>query len=225
MKPFPALSCIALLALLPWCGVAQTAPAPAEPVVPGSANQVPGGPGATPAVPAAGELMVPADPDDYAAFIRALISRAHVTDLVVLMDRLIDDAEAQQANNLPMRAVGTSRLGIALELRVVESEQAILYQLTLSRGGRALRYDDAVKIAALFVERCGLTHPLSLKEGERPVFYSQWLFKPEDWKAVREVMLETRRQNRAQRDLLKVFATAITRELNAREQFHQPARK
>jgi hypothetical protein len=168
---------------------------------------------------------VPADPDDYAAFIRALISRAHVTDLVAVMDRLIEEAEAQQENNLPMRAVGTSRLGIALELRVVESEQAILYQLTLSRGGRALRYDDAVKIAALFVERCGLTHPLSLKEGERPVFYSQWLFKPDDWKAVREVMLESRRQNRAQRDLLKVFATAITRELNAREQFHQPARK
>jgi hypothetical protein len=155
---------------------------------------------------------------DYRTYIAALLTPHSVTELVQVMDRLVDDAEqAGASGNAPIAASAETSLGLQMQYRVVESKEAVMVSFVLSRGGLELKISDAVKIVALFADRAGLLHPVDVREGEKPVFYAQWLIKASEWKDIRKGMLNLRARNRAEKDLIKAFVIAVTREQDARQ--------
>ena len=167
----------------------------------------------------------PASPrTEYEQFIQDLVRPQSVADLVQVMARSVDEAEVAGEQGAPMHALGTTRGGLHFELQIVHAPEAILYHCTLNRGGKELNYADVARVMAFFADRAGLTHPVDIREGERPVFSSQWLIKPKEWKQVRKKMLEVRKANRAEKDLMKGFATAIRREMDARANFQRERR-
>ena len=62
----------------------------------------------------------------------------------------------------------------------------------------------------------GLPHPINVTEGDKPIFYAQWLIKPSTWKKMRKMMIKVRAENRAEKDPLRAFTAAVNRELEAR---------
>ena len=92
-----------------------------------------------------------------------------------------------------------------------------MYYFVFSRNGQDLRYDDATRMIALFCDRVGLPHPVTVREGEKPVFTAQWLIKPSEWKAMSKMIQKTRVQNRAEKDPQQALKSAIMRELAARQ--------
>jgi hypothetical protein len=150
-------------------------------------------------------------PATYAEFLNRLTTPSHLVELVKAMDHAVDQAEEDGFG------LGETSLGVQVELRQVHANEVIMYQAVVSRGGAELKYNDATKIMAFLCDRIGLTHPIDVREGEKPVFYGQWLIREKEWKALRKKMLEVRAANRAEPDLRKAFGLAIQREMAARQ--------
>ena len=155
--------------------------------------------------------------DDYSAFVAQMVSPENLAECIGQMDKLIDagDGSAETPKGGPV-AVDTKN-GFHLEFSVMGSKQFVMYYLVFSREGRELKFSDAAKMIALFGDRAGLPHPIIITEGEKPVFYAQWLIKPSEWKEMRRMILKVRTENRAEKDPQKAFATAVIRELKARQ--------
>lgn len=148
-----------------------------------------------------------------------MVSPENLTDLVAKMDSVIDEADnadgsSPQAQNA---SHAETRNGFLLEFSVIRAPEAILYYAGISRKNtELLKYKDATMLMALFCDRIGLTHPIHITEGEKPVFHAQWLIKPTDWKVMRKKMLEMRAASRAEKNLYTVMRSAVTQEVNAR---------
>jgi hypothetical protein len=158
-------------------------------------------------------------PEDYSKFVESVLTREAITECVALLDRLIDEGEHGVVDDLPdpgMIEVATKQ-GLHFEFSVTNIEkEAIIYYLTVSRGGKELKYSEATEFAALFADRAGLTHPINITEGDKPIFYAQWLIKPSTWKAMHKMMVKVRAENRAIKDPIKAFGQAISHEMDAR---------
>jgi hypothetical protein len=107
--------------------------------------------------------------------------------------------------------------GLHLSFCIFSGKHAVLYYLTISRGGQELSLADATKLAALFCDRAGFPHPVPITPGEKPVYFVQWNIKHADWRAMKKMMDKVRAENRSEKDPQKAFVTAIVREINARE--------
>jgi len=156
----------------------------------------------------------------YQAFIAQLITAENVADCVAKMDALIDEQErASVGNTQPAQPViADTKLGLHMEYTVIQSTEACMYYFIFSRKGQEeLTFADATRMIALFGDRVGLPHPIIIREGEKPVFYAQWLIKPSEWKAMSKMIQKTRVQNRAEKDPQRALSNAILRELNARQ--------
>lgn len=172
---------------------------------------------AAPAPPPAAPPLTPAQ--EYQNFLQQMVSAENLTDLVMKMDTVIDEADSadhpsQSAHNA---ARADTRNGFHLEFSVIHSPEAILYYAGISRkNDEMLKYKEATMLFALFCDRVGLTHPFHVSEGEKPVFHAQWLIKPSEWKVFRKKMLEVRAANRAEKNVFTAMTTAVTAEVNAR---------
>ncbi|MFT3867606.1 MAG: hypothetical protein QM715_03805 [Nibricoccus sp.] len=160
---------------------------------------------------------------EYAEFLAQVITAENVADLVAVMDRVIDEAEHGLVDKQPDPGLveATSKSGLRIEFSTTDAKQAIIYYLKISRGGPELRYDDAVKFAALFTDRAGLPHPLDITEGDKSTFAVRWLFKPSDWKKFLKQIKKARAENRAEKNLAQAFLKAVERELEARAAIQQ----
>jgi hypothetical protein len=156
--------------------------------------------------------------DDYALFIATAITPENVVDCISAMDQVIDEGEQGLINKEahPGMLEAATKLGLHIEFSASELKEAIIFYLKISRPGKELKFNDAAKFAALFSDRAGLPHPISLSEGDKSVFFAQWLFRPSDWKKNRKLMVQVRAANRGEKDPIKAFALAINRELDAR---------
>jgi len=159
----------------------------------------------------------------YQAFIDQLITPENVADCIAKMDALIDEQERSSAGNTqPAPAVGAdTKIGLHMEYTVLRTAEASMFYFVFSRNGKDLKYDDATRMIALFCDRVGLPHPITVREGEKPVFTAQWLIKPSEWKAMSKMIQKTRVQNRAEKDPQQALSNAIRRELNARQMGRQ----
>jgi predicted transcriptional regulator len=111
----------------------------------------------------------------------------------------------------------TTKQGLRFDFSVTLIEkEAIIYYLTISRSDLEFKYSEAAKFAALFADRAGLPHPVNLSEGDKSIFYAQWLIKPSTWKSMHKMITKVRAANRAEKDPSKAFAIAIDREMEAR---------
>jgi hypothetical protein len=216
LLPLGALLSIGTLLAESPSAVSSSAGARA-PVAPAAASSDPGAPASATASPRL-------KPTHYQEFITAAIRPENVAECVQVMDRVIDQAEAEEAKGAPVLAKGETSLGLQFEFRRLESKEAVAHRLVFSRGGEPMPFSDAVKFIALFADRAGLLHPVDVREGERPIFYAQWLIKATEWKTIRPKMLALRTANRAEKDLAKAFTVAVTREVDAREAFHSAGR-
>lgn len=167
----------------------------------------------------AADAPAPGQPrDDYAAFLAQCVKKENVAECIALMDRLIIDGEHGLVDNEPDQGLvdGTTSFGLRIEFSTTETKEVILYYLRISRGGKDMRYADAINFVALFTDRAGLPHPVEVVEGDHSVFYAQWLIKPSDWKDFHKMIVKVRAENHTEKDLEKVFVNAIGREVNAR---------
>ena len=162
----------------------------------------------------------PATPAEaYQEFLVDMVSPQNLADLVEKIDKVIDEADnadgsSNQANN---SGNADTRNGFHLEFSVIRAPEAILYYAGVSRKDyETLKYRDATMVLALLCNRVGLTHPIQISEGEKPIFHAQWLINPKEWKAMRKKMLEVRAANRAEKNLYTAMRNAVTEEVNAR---------
>jgi len=157
--------------------------------------------------------------EDYAAFVESILTREAITECVSLLDRLIDEGEHGVVDDQPdpgMLEVATKQ-GLHFEFSAANIEkEAVIYYLTVSRGGKDLKYSEATEFAALFADRAGLPHPINITEGDKPIFYAQWLIKPSTWKSMHKMMVKVRTENRSIKDPVKAFGLAISHEMDAR---------
>ena len=169
--------------------------------------------------PEPAQIQAPVAGDAYHQFIAQLVTPENLTDCILRMDGTIDDVERfVTSTGAVSHGVETeTKVGLHLAFSILSTKQTILYYLVISRNGQELSFSDATKMAALFCDRAGLPHPIIITEGEKPVFYAEWLIKPSDWKAMHKMMVKVRTENRSEKDPLKAFVTAVTREVNARE--------
>ena len=119
--------------------------------------------------------------------------------------------------NTPHGLETDTKLGLHLAFCIISNKQVVIYYLIISRNGEELGFADAAKLAAFFGDRAGLPHPVAITEGEKPVFYAQWLIKRSDWDAMHKMMVKVRAENRSEKDPRKAFVTAIIREINSRQ--------
>jgi len=159
--------------------------------------------------------------EDYNKFIETAQTRESLAECISKLDQLIDEGEHGVTDKLPDPGMveTTTKQGLHFEFSatIIEKE-AVIYYLTVSRGGLEFKYSDAVKFASLFADRAALPHPINLTEGDKPVFYAQWLIKPSGWKSMKKLMFKYRAINRAEPDPFKAFSIAIERELEARSE-------
>lgn len=156
--------------------------------------------------------------DEYRQFLAEITKPAALLEFAEKADEVIDGGEKADAAGVGTGNVvrADTKTGLHLECSIIRSPQVILYYASLSRRGEMLKYTDAATLFALFCNRAGLTHPIQIKEGEKPIFYAQWLIKPSDWKELRKKMLEVRAANRAETDIVKALKTAVGQEVAAR---------
>jgi|GEM_PF-5082777 len=182
------------------------------------AASAPAGPAPAPAAaPVTKPAATPAEA--YQAFLEQMVSPQNMTDLVAKMDAVIDEADNANGQGNPGQSVARAdtRNGIHLEFSVVHAPEAILYYAGLWRKDyEPFKFQEATLVLALFCNRVGLTHPIHITEGEKPVFHAQWLIKPTEWKAMRKKMLEVRAANRAEKNLYTAMHQAVTEEVDAR---------
>lgn len=156
----------------------------------------------------------------YGEFLSQLTKPENLIEFVEKTDRMIDEAEPSdkdKGNVGQTSSAADTRIGLHLEFAVIRTPEAILYYASLSRKNEEpLRYADAATLLAFVCDRAGLTHPVDIKEGEKPIFHAQWLLKPTEWKAMRKKMLEVRAYNRSQKDIGKAMRTAVNDEVSAR---------
>jgi len=159
--------------------------------------------------------------EDYGQFVESQTSRDALADCIRLMDQLIDEAEHGVVDDNPkpgMLEIATKQ-GLHIEFSVTNiQKEAIIYYMTISRSGKELKYSEATSFAALLADRAGLTHPINITEGDKPIFYAQWLIKPSTWKSMRKMMLKVRAQNRSEKNPLRAFGNAIGNEMESRAQ-------
>ncbi len=159
--------------------------------------------------------------EDYNKFIENQMAPAAIDECIKLMDRLIDEGEHGVVDDQPkpgMLEIATKQ-GLHIEFSVTNiQKEAIIYYMTVSRNGKELKYSEATSFAALLADRAGLTHPITITEGDKPIFYAQWLIKPSDWKKMRKMMVKVRAANRSEKDPLRAFNSAIANEMDARAQ-------
>jgi hypothetical protein len=168
---------------------------------------------------AAAQPQAPAAGETYQQFIDQLVTPENLTDCITKMDGLIDEEErlAAIAQGIPQGLDADTKIGLHFSFRIVISNEAVAYYLVVSRNGQELTFADGAKLVALFCDRAGLPHPVAITEGEKPVFYAEWLIKHSDWKAMKKMMAKVRAENRSEKDSQKAFLIAINREINARE--------
>jgi hypothetical protein len=169
--------------------------------------------------PESAQPPAPAEGITYQQFINQLVTPENLTDCMAKMDGLIDQEEHLSAisQGAPQGLDAETKIGLHLSLRVAVSKQIVVYYLVVSRNGQELTFADAAKLTALFCDRAGLTHPIAITEGEKPVFYAEWLIKRSDWKSMQKMMAKVRAENRSEKDPQKAFLVAINREINARQ--------
>ena len=159
--------------------------------------------------------------EDYGKFIESQMTREALAECIKFMDQMIDAGEHGVVDDQPDPGMleFSTKQGLHFEFSATNvKKEAIIYYLTISRGGKELKYSEATQFAALFADRAGLTHPINVSEGDKPVFYAQWLIKPSTWKSMRKMMIKVRAYNRAEKDPFKVFSLAIANEMDARAQ-------
>jgi len=167
----------------------------------------------------AAQTQAPATAGTYQQFIDQMVTPENLTDCISSMDGLIDEQEhlSETSQGVPPALDAETKIGLHLSLKIISNEQIVVYYLVISRDGRELTFADAAKLAALFCDRAGLPHPVAITEGEKPVFYAEWLIKHSDWKAMKKMMAKVRAENRSEKDPQKAFVIAINREIAARE--------
>ena len=149
----------------------------------------------------------------------SLLAPEALADCIDKMDRLIDEGEHGVVDDQPHPGMidTVTKQGLHFEFSATNiKDEAIIYYLTVSRGGKELKYSEATEFVALFADRAGLTHPINVSEGDKPIFYAQWLIKPSTWKAMHKMMVKVRAENRAVKDPIKAFSYAVEREMEAR---------
>ena len=171
------------------------------------------------AAPAAAPAPSLTPAEAYQSFVQQLVTLENLVDLVAQMDTIIDQADnADGSSGLAQNAArADTKSGLHLEFSVIRAPEATMYYAGLSRkNDEMLKYKEATMIFALFCDRIGLTHPIHVTEGEKPVFHAQWLIKPTEWKALRKKILEVRAASRAEKNLFNAMTAAVTQEVNAR---------
>jgi hypothetical protein len=169
--------------------------------------------------PAQAQVPAPAAGDAYQQFLNQLVTPENLADCISRMDGIIDEDErlTEIAQGVPQGLDVSTKLGLHLSFRIINNKAAVIYYLVISRNGLELGFTDAAKLIALFCDRAGLPHPVAITEGEKPVFYAEWLIKRSDWKDMKKMMAKVRAENRSEKDPQRAFVTAIIRETNARE--------
>lgn len=159
--------------------------------------------------------------EDYGQFVESQTTRDALGECIKFLDQMIDAGEHGVVDDKPDPGMleYTTQQGLHFEFSATNiKKEAIIYYLSLSRGGKELKYSEATAFAALFADRAGLTHPINITEGDKPVFYAQWLIKPSTWKKMHKMMVKVRAQNRLEKDPLRAFNYAIANEMDARAQ-------
>jgi hypothetical protein len=157
--------------------------------------------------------------EDYGKVVESLLTREAIADCIIRLDSLIDEGEHGVVDDQPHPGMieTVTRQGLHFEFSAsIIGKEAIIYYLTISRGGKDFKYSEATQFAALFADRAGLPHPITVTEGDKPIFYAQWLIKPSTWKAMRKMMVKVRAANRAEKDPLRAFTSAVNHELEGR---------
>jgi hypothetical protein len=169
--------------------------------------------------PAQAQTPVPAAGGAYQQFIDQVVAPENLTDCIARMDSLIDEEEHLSAisQGATQGLDAETRLGVHMAFRIVNNKVVVVYYLVVSCNGHDLVFSDATKLIALFCDRAGLPHPVAVMEGEKPVFYAEWLIKRSDWKAMQKMMAKVRAENRSEKDPQKAFIAGINREITARE--------
>jgi hypothetical protein len=169
--------------------------------------------------PAAAQTQAPAAGDAYQQFINQLVTPENLTDCIAKMDGLIDEEEhlAAVSQGSPQTLDADTKIGLHFSFHIVIGHDGVVYYLVVSRNGQELSFADGAKLTALFCDRAGLPHPVAITEGEKPVFYAEWLIKHSDWKAMKKMMAKYRAENRSEKNPQKAFVIAINREIAARE--------
>ena len=167
----------------------------------------------------AAQPPAPAAGDAYQKFIDQLVTPEHLTDCIARMDALIDQEEhlATLAQGTPQGIDADTKLGLHFSFHIVIGSEAVIYYLVVSRNGQELTFADGAKLVALFCDRAGLPHPVAITEGEKPVFYAEWLIKHSDWKAMKKMIAKIRAENRSEKNPQQAFVIAINREVSARQ--------
>ena len=153
----------------------------------------------------------PAAGGTYQQFLDQMVTPENLTDCIAKMDILIDAAEhlSEVSESGSQGLDAETKIGLHLSFRIVRNEAAVVYYLVTSRNGQELAFADATKLAALFGDRAGLPHPVAITEGEKPVFYAEWLIKHSDWKSMKKMMVKVRAENRSEKDPRRAFVIAI----------------
>jgi hypothetical protein len=171
--------------------------------------------------PEAAQTPAPVADDAYQKFLAQLVTPESLADCISKMDGLIDEDErlsaASEGSGSPRGLDAETKSGLHLAFCIFSGKQEVLYYLIISRNGEELSPVVATKLAALFCDRAGLPHPVTITEGEKPIFYVQWHIKHSDWHDLKEMMIKVRAENRSEKNPQKAFVTAIIREINARE--------
>jgi hypothetical protein len=169
--------------------------------------------------PMAAQPLAPAAGDAYQKFIDQLVTPENLTDCIAMMDALIDQEEhlATISQGTPQGIDADTKLGLHFSFHIVIGTEAVIYYLVVSRNGQELTFADGAKLVALFCDRAGLPHPVAITEGEKPVFYAEWLIKRSDWKAMKKMIAKIRTANRSEKNPQQAFVTAINREVAARQ--------
>lgn len=156
--------------------------------------------------------------ENYDDFIKQCVKKENVAECIALMDRLVAAGEHGLTDQEPDQGMveANTSFGLRIEFSATDAKEAIIYYLRISRGGKPLRYADAINFVALFTDRAGLPHPIEVVEGDRSTFFAQWLIKPSSWKAMLKMMTKVRTENRSITDPEKAFLVAINREKEAR---------
>jgi hypothetical protein len=165
------------------------------------------------------QAPTPATGSTYQQFFEQMVTPENLTDCISKMDALIDEEErlAVVSQGVPQTLETETKLGLHFSFRIIISNDGVVYYLVVSRNGQELSFDDGAKLTALFCDRAGLPHPVAITEGEKPVFYAEWLIKHSDWKAMKKMMAKVRAENRSEKNPQKAFVIAINREIAARE--------
>lgn len=180
-------------------------------------NPAPGSPATAAPAETPGPKLTPAEA--YKIFVEQMVTAENLTDLAAKMDTMIDEVDPADGSSGVAQSASHAETvnGLNLEFTVIRAPEAIMYHAGVSRKNHELlKYRDATIVFALMCDRIGLTHPIQITEGEKPVFHARWLIKPSEWKVLRKKMLEVRAKNRAEKNLFNAVTAAVTKEVNAR---------